>query len=165
MVDMTKESFHINSPVGLIDVEVESGKLTGISYIKSKSANNRSATRLTPAAKKIQQQIKAYFQNGRKKPLVPVKFQRGTDFQQKVWRELMKIKPGKTLSYGSLAEKVNSGPRAVANACRQNPIPIIVPCHRVVSSSGIGGYHGQTRGKFIDIKKTLLAHEGWNGAA
>ena len=92
-----------------------------------------------------------------------VKLQKqGSDFRNKVWTEICKIPSGHVLSYLELADKVESGARAVANACRDNPFPGIIPCHRVVSISGLGGYMGQTSGKFLDIKKKLLAIEHQN---
>lgn len=89
-------------------------------------------------------------------PLIPV----GTDFQKSVWSELSKIPLGETRTYGQIAKKLNSGARAVGNACRRNPIQIIIPCHRVISASDIGGYAGETEGKQLDIKRWLLKHEG-----
>ena len=64
------------------------------------------------------------------------------------------------LTYGEMAKKLDSSPRAVGNACRANPLPIIIPCHRVVSQSGIGGYGGHTEGEVLAIKEWLLHHEG-----
>jgi len=92
----------------------------------------------------------------------------GTQFQQRVWQALLDIPVGKVLTYGQLATKLHSGPRAVANACRHNPLPVIVPCHRVVSAAGIGGYAGDTETiqnseiNFMAIKKWLLVHEKAN---
>ncbi|MCK5190962.1 MAG: MGMT family protein [Methylococcales bacterium] len=83
----------------------------------------------------------------------------GSDFRNKVWAEICKIPVGKVLSYSELASKAGSGARAVANACRDNPFPGIIPCHRVVSVSGLGGYMGQTSGKLFSIKEKLLAIE------
>jgi methylated-DNA-[protein]-cysteine S-methyltransferase len=83
----------------------------------------------------------------------------GTDFQTRVWRAMMAVKPGKPQSYGHLADKLGSSARAVGNACRRNPIPVVIPCHRVVARSGIGGFAGQTRGDMIDYKNWLLEHE------
>jgi len=85
---------------------------------------------------------------------------KGTDFQQSVWAELRKIPLGETRTYGQIAKSLNSSARAVGNACRQNPIQIIIPCHRVISANGIGGYTGETAGKQLDIKRWLLKHEG-----
>ena len=84
----------------------------------------------------------------------------GTLFQKSVWHELTKIPIGQTRTYGEIANKLNSSARAVGNACRKNPIQIIIPCHRVVSAKGLGGYAGKTEGKQIKIKRWLLSHEG-----
>lgn len=83
----------------------------------------------------------------------------GTPYQQRVWRRLQQIPAGEERSYGELATELASCAQAVAGACRANPIPILIPCHRVVSSSGVGGYMGQTTGKAVAIKQWLLQHE------
>ena len=83
-----------------------------------------------------------------------------TPFQRKVWRELKKIPPGKVVTYGALAKKLGTSARAVGNACRKNPIPVVIPCHRVVAAGGIGGYAGDTGGDLLKIKSWLLQHEG-----
>jgi len=84
----------------------------------------------------------------------------GTDFQQSVWRQLQAIPAGEVMTYGEVAKKLGSSARAVGNACRANRIPLIIPCHRVVSASGLGGFAGQRSGYFTDIKRQLLLHEG-----
>lgn len=82
----------------------------------------------------------------------------GTPFQKKVWRAMQKIKPGKTQTYGQLADKLGSGPRAIGGACAANPIPIIVPCHRILGAGKkIGNYSG---GDGSDTKEFLLRLEG-----
>lgn len=86
----------------------------------------------------------------------------GTPFQKKVWDELRKIPPGEVVTYGELAKKLGTSARAVGNACRNNPVPLVVPCHRVVSANGIGGFAGNTQGDWIRIKSWLLQHEGAN---
>ncbi|MDH3354898.1 MAG: methylated-DNA--[protein]-cysteine S-methyltransferase [Chromatiales bacterium] len=83
----------------------------------------------------------------------------GTIYQQRVWDELQKIPLGKTVSYGLISEKLKSSPRAVATACKANPVVLAVPCHRVVSKSGVGGFMGAVEGDEIDIKKWLIKHE------
>lgn len=84
---------------------------------------------------------------------------KGTDFQKRVWAELLKIPPGQTVTYSDLAKKLNSHPRAIGQACRANPLPIQIPCHRVIGKNNLGGYFGQTQGKLLDKKKKLLASE------
>jgi methylated-DNA-[protein]-cysteine S-methyltransferase len=83
----------------------------------------------------------------------------GTVFQYRVWQETCRIPFGERISYGKLAQRVSSAPRAVAQALRRNPIPIIVPCHRVVGACDIGGFGGQRRGIMLHIKQGLLQHE------
>lgn len=83
----------------------------------------------------------------------------GTMFQQRVWRMIAEIPPGRTRSYAEIARDLGSGPRAVANACGANPLPIIVPCHRVVASKGLGGFMQGADGG-LSIKRWLLRHEG-----
>ena len=84
------------------------------------------------------------------------------DFTDKVLKELRKIPYGKTLSYKEVAEKLGkpSASRAVGNACKKNYFPIIIPCHRVISSSGLGGYMGKTGdSRELELKKRLLELE------
>jgi methylated-DNA-[protein]-cysteine S-methyltransferase len=84
----------------------------------------------------------------------------GTDFQRRVWRALQAIPAGQTRTYGELARQLGSGARAVGNACRNNPVSVVVPCHRVVAVSGPGGYSGHMTGAPLRRKRWLLAHEG-----
>lgn len=84
---------------------------------------------------------------------------RGTAFQQRVWQAIAAIPCGRTQTYGELAQALGSAARAVGGACGANPFPLIVPCHRVVSRQGIGGFAGNTGGHQLDVKQWLLAHE------
>ncbi|MEY3141860.1 MAG: hypothetical protein RLY21_353 [Planctomycetota bacterium] len=86
----------------------------------------------------------------------------GTRFQSKVWQACRTIEPGETRTYGWIASELRLRPvhcRAIGNALRANPLPIAVPCHRVVSASGLGGYAGARTGALADIKCRLLAFE------
>lgn len=83
----------------------------------------------------------------------------GSEYRNKVWTGINNIPAGQVLSYRELAKQLGSGARAVANACRDNPFPGIIPCHRVVSVTGLGGYMGKSAGQPIEIKKQLLAIE------
>ncbi|MEN8260992.1 MAG: methylated-DNA--[protein]-cysteine S-methyltransferase [Pseudomonadota bacterium] len=84
----------------------------------------------------------------------------GTLFQRKVWQSLRGIAPGTVMTYAEICHTIGSGARAVGGACRANPYPIIIPCHRVVACGGMGGYAGKTAGFLMDIKRWLLMHEG-----
>ncbi len=87
----------------------------------------------------------------------------GTAFCARVWQALEEIPRGEVRTYGELARQLRTSPRAVAAACRANPYPILIPCHRVVAQAGLGGYCGQLQGAALAIKRWLLHHEGWRG--
>ena len=84
---------------------------------------------------------------------------RGTVFQSRVWQALRQISSGSTLSYGDLAKRLHSAPRAVGQACGANPVPVIIPCHRVLARGGLGGFMNSTGGDPLAIKRWLLEHE------
>jgi methylated-DNA-[protein]-cysteine S-methyltransferase len=108
-------------------------------------------------------QFEAFFQNPQTPfslPLAPV----GTSFQKQVWRLMAAIPPGSVKTYGQLAAELASSPRAVAGACRANPFPIVIPCHRVVAADGLGGYCGAITGPMLAVKGWLLQHEGYEFA-
>jgi len=100
-----------------------------------------------------------YLQNPDKTALTVKLKKQGSLFSNLVWAELCKIPFAETITYSELADRVNSGARAVANACRNNPFPGFIPCHRVVSKSGIGGFMGQKEGESVEIKRHLLTYE------
>jgi len=83
----------------------------------------------------------------------------GSVFQRRVWQALATIPAGKTFTYGALAKKLGTSSRAIGGACRANPVPVVIPCHRVVAAHGIGGYAGHTSGEVLGIKNWLLDHE------
>ena len=83
----------------------------------------------------------------------------GTAFQIKVWSQLQKIAYGQVRTYGEIAKNLKTSPRAVGNACRANPVALLVPCHRVISASGMGGYLGETDDSMVAIKRWLLDRE------
>ena len=112
----------------------------------------------TPLLNRAVHQLNAYFFCGLRHfdlPLAP----HGTAFQRAVWQQMQAIPYGDTRTYGELARWLRSAPRAVGGACGRNPIPIIVPCHRVVASGGLGGYSGDGG---TDTKQWLLELEGWS---
>lgn len=85
--------------------------------------------------------------------------EQGTPYARTVWEALTEIPVGQVMTYSGLAKWLNSGPRAVALACRNNPYPGIIPCHRVVSKSGIGGFMGFKQGEWVRFKQGLLDYE------
>lgn len=91
-------------------------------------------------------------------PVVP----HGTAFQQRVWAAIRAIPPGRSRTYGAIAKDLRTTPRAVGQACGANPLPLIVPCHRVVAATGPGGFAHADSGWLIITKRWLLEREGAN---
>ncbi|HKQ31176.1 MAG TPA: methylated-DNA--[protein]-cysteine S-methyltransferase, partial [Burkholderiales bacterium] len=112
----------------------------------------------TACARDVCRRLTAYFRNPRIRFDLRLRLD-GTPFQKKVWRAMRRIPSGRVMSYGELAHRLKSSPRAIGNACRRNPIPIVVPCHRVVAVGGDGGFMGKRGGRPLVIKRWLLAHE------
>lgn len=160
----SKFTINLSSQVGNLVAEIEAGKLLSLSISADKAVSENKKNISENAedaiqAENIQQQLKNYFSKASpfsSLTLLP----EGTAFQKSVWNELCNIPLGETRTYGDIAKRLHSSARAVGNACRKNPIAIIVPCHRVVSAAGLGGYAGETGGKQLDIKRWLLKHEG-----
>jgi methylated-DNA-[protein]-cysteine S-methyltransferase len=83
----------------------------------------------------------------------------GTPFQRRLWQALCEIPRGRTRTYGDLARELNGEARAVGQACGDNRLPVVIPCHRVVAADGIGGFAHSTGGYLLEAKRWLLAHE------
>lgn len=132
----------IDTPIGLLYLSVDrSGHLLHIG-LNTPPSFIETAERNKYACGEAEQQIKQYFAGTRDSFDLPVKL-RGTDFQRAVWSRLQKQPYGTTISYGELALKIGNrhAARAVGGAVARNPVPIIIPCHRVIRSSGeIGSY-------------------------
>lgn len=143
------------SPLGVLGLVLEpAGALVRLDYLA-----RRAQPYALPAAEPLARQLTAALNAGGPLPdwpLAPV----GTPYQQRVWRALRAIPAGQTVSYGALARRLKSGARAVAAACRANPIPVLIPCHRVVAAAGLGGYDGATAGPQLARKRWLLHREG-----
>jgi methylated-DNA-[protein]-cysteine S-methyltransferase len=148
----------IDSPIGALGIVITDNKLTRIDF--SVKATKTHRTESSKLLQEIITQLNQYFKNPQYRFNLPMQIN-GTDFQKKVWHAMQKIPLGKAESYGEVAKKLNTGPRAIGAACRTNPIPIIIPCHRIVAANHLGGFNGKTSGVAMQIKKWLLAHEGY----
>jgi len=147
----------IKTPFAHLGVRLIDNRLAAIDFIES----NREIKPADDAAVNVCNQIRRYLDDPEAKPGFDILCSfSATPFQNRVWNELKKIPCGKVVTYGELAKKLGTSARAVGNACRQNPVPVVVPCHRVVSATGIGGYAGDTGGDLLKIKSWLLRHEG-----
>jgi methylated-DNA-[protein]-cysteine S-methyltransferase len=155
---MTNETatMPFESPVGRLELECDGDVLIGVWLPNERRHGRRDVDDIPPVLKDTASQLEEYFAGERRSFDVPMELD-GTGFQREVWSELARIPYGETISYGELARRVGrpSAPRAVGQANGRNPIPIIVPCHRVLASNGIGGYGGG-----LDLKRALLAIEG-----
>ncbi len=107
----------------------------------------------------VRARLDRYFADGRVGIELPLNLA-GTAFQRRVWAALQRIPAGETTTYGALAEELGTGARAIGQACRNNPCPIVVPCHRVVARQGLGGFAGDRSGRRLAVKRWLLRHEG-----
>ena len=145
---MPQLSFH--SPIGDLTVSEEAGVIVAIDWGWGRDQTP------TPLLKKAVKQLNAYFDGKCQQFDLPLRPQ-GSAFQRRVWRAMMKIPYGKTRSYGDIAARVKTSARAVGTACGCNPIPIIIPCHRVTASHGLGGYTGEGG---VGTKTALLTLEG-----
>jgi methylated-DNA-[protein]-cysteine S-methyltransferase len=146
----------LDSPLGRLGIRLPAGCLASVDFLPDTVPLLAPGTLI---AQRVAAEFEAYFgdaQQGFSIPLVPA----ATPFQQRVRTALRAIPTGQTRRYGELAAQLVSGARAVGNACRRNPLPIVVPCHRVVAVSGIGGYAGHTAGPELRRKLWLLEHEG-----
>ncbi|KDB10510.1 methylated-DNA/protein-cysteine methyltransferase [Burkholderia sp. lig30] len=147
----------IDAPFGKVGIRADASVVREIVYLPE---SVRSVDPDTPLAKRAAQQIERYFESAAATfdlPLADV----GTAFQHRVWDAICDIPPGVVLTYGQVAKAVGSAPRAVGQACGANYFPLVIPCHRVVASGGIGGFaNHDDDGYFLKVKRWLLAHEG-----
>ena len=143
----------LDTPIGLIEISEENDAIVSINYLDEPIEIKQDKSYYL---NKAITQLKEYFNGERKQfdlKLVP----HGTDFQKEVWKELLKIPYGKTKSYLEIANAIGDpgASRAIGNANNKNPIPIIIPCHRVIGASGkLTGYAGG-----LHRKDWLLNHE------
>lgn len=140
----------IDSPIGRLTISASEAAIASIAWADDPQGEPNGL--LLEACR----QLKAYF-DGRLTafdlPLMPA----GSAFDQRVWAAMQQIPYGQTRRYGELAMAVGSAPRAIGGACGRNPIPIVIPCHRVLASGGLGGYSG---GAGLVTKQRLLGLEG-----
>lgn len=148
-----KHTAVIDSPVGKMKLVADAVGLTSIQFLDSEEILSEE---IPNALEEVVKQLEEYF-DGKRRDFNLRLSPQGTDFQKRVWRELEKIPFGKTVSYKHIATRLGDPKviRAAASANGKNPIPIIIPCHRVIGSDGsLTGYAGG-----LYRKKWLLEHE------
>ncbi|MAA98901.1 MAG: cysteine methyltransferase [Stappia sp.] len=146
----TGRVIHVESPVGLLEVEERDGAIVRLGWDATRDASP------SPLLEEAAAQLRAYFAGERTVfdlPLAP----RGSDFHQAVFARMLAIPFGETRTYGEIAKALGTHGQPVGQACGANPVPVIIPCHRILSANGLGGYSG--RGG-LDTKIALLRLEG-----
>ena len=143
----------MHAPIGDLTISVEDNMIVSLDWGWAQEQNTNT---LLQDAKS---QLDDYFDGLRKNfdlPLEPP----GTKFQQRVWSMMEQIPYGKTITYGEIAKALGSSARAVGMACGANPIPVIIPCHRVVAANDMGGYSGdggvKTKRALLHLERVLL---------
>jgi len=143
-------SLSISSPVGNLVIDETDNAIVSIRWADERTGNG------SPLLAEAARQLDAYFARKLSEfdlPLRPA----GTEFETRVWDAMQDIPYGETRCYGDLAAATHSAPRAVGRACGRNPIPIVIPCHRVLGKGWMGGYSGSGG---LTTKQALLALEG-----
>ena len=149
----------IEFPKMKVAVATREGRVSGIRYLPPATAVQAPASEL---AERAARQLERYREDPDARFDLPLLIE-GTDFQRRVWEIMCGIPRGRTLTYGEVARKMGDGAfdaaRVVGQACGDNKLPIVIPCHRVVGADGIGGFSHTTDGYLIEVKRWLLMHE------
>ena len=144
-------------PCAVLGIRTYAEQVVGVEFLP---LSTRTLSPREAFTREVCAQIAAYVQDAHFTFDLPL-LSPGSSHQRNVWQALLAIPSGATLTYGALAEKISSSPRAVGGACGDNPIPLFIPCHRVVAKNGTGGFMHQASGDPLNIKAWLLKHEGW----
>ncbi|KIC21978.1 methylated-DNA--[protein]-cysteine S-methyltransferase [Leisingera sp. ANG-Vp] len=142
-------SASLETPVGALSVTERDGAIVRLAW-------SAEATGHTALLEQALAQLRAYFAGELTVFDLPLHVE-GSDFQRAVCDAMLAIPFGDTRTYGDIAKDLKAPPQPVGNACGGNPIPVIIPCHRVLSATGLGGFSGQGG---VETKVALLKHEG-----
>ena len=145
----------IEFPKMKVAVRTREERVAEISYLPPHVATRTPANTL---AARAAEQLAQYRENPNTQFDLPLLVE-GTEFQRRLWDALCEIPRGKTLTYGELAQRLGVDARAIGQACGDNRLPIVIPCHRVVAADGIGGFAHATGGYLVEAKRWLLMHE------
>ncbi len=148
----------VPAPFGHIGIRTEAGSVRELVYLpphfSEKIAQNTTAALAA-------EQVQSYLLNPDFCFSLPLQ-EAGTEYQRRVWKAIAAIPRGTVLTYGQVAKLIGSAPRAVGQACGANWFPLVIPCHRVTATGGLGGFsnHDDENGFHLSVKRWLLAHEG-----
>jgi methylated-DNA-[protein]-cysteine S-methyltransferase len=150
----------LHSPVGDLTISEEDGAIVALDWGWGRDQTE------TPLLVRARAQLHEYFDGARTEfdlPLAPA----GTDYQRRVWAALCRIPAAATRTYADIAREAGGSPRSVGGANGRNPIPILIPCHRVLATGGIGGYSGgdglPTKCYLLDLESRAVAGGGKQG--
>jgi len=146
----------IATPLCRLAIESRDGCLHALTFVDADTPLRAVAAGSFEA--EVARQLAAYFDDPRHVFTLPLHVV-GTPFQRRVWEAIARVPLGETRRYQDLAREIGSVARAVGGACGRNPLPIIVPCHRVVAAAGPGGFNRGRERDMLDIKRGLLLHE------
>jgi methylated-DNA-[protein]-cysteine S-methyltransferase len=158
MPDARAFSAKLKTPFAVLGIRTAAGAVTGVSYLP---AGERAMAPTDAIAERACRQLERYLADPQFRFTVSLA-PKGTEFRRRVWDALATIPVGESRTYGEMARRLATAPRAIGGACGANPIALVIPCHRVVGSQGaLGGFMGVTDGDPIAIKRWLLTHEGY----
>lgn len=151
----------VEAPFGGFGIRTEAGAVRELVYLPKSFGNKEPVDAFSEQAAR---QVERYLADPDFRFTLPLA-EAGTAFQRRVWDAICAIPRGEVLTYGQVARQIRSAPRAVGQACGANWFPIIIPCHRVTASAGLGGFsnHDDADGFHLGVKRWLLAHEGVEG--
>ena len=145
----------VEFPKMKVGVRTRDERVVEIRYLPPHTAAQPPRSALAALAK---EQLEAYRQNPDAKFDLPLVVE-GTDLERAVWDAMCAIPRGRTRTYGELGRELGADPRAIGQACGDNRLPIVIPCHRVVAADGLGGFAHATSGYLLEVKRWLLMHE------
>jgi methylated-DNA-[protein]-cysteine S-methyltransferase len=145
----------MSAPFGKLGIRCSDTDLLGIEFLPQ---STKLQAPVGAMAQTICAELQAYLADPQHEIDLPFELD-GTHHQCNVWQAMLDIPSGQTRSYGELAAGIGSSAQAVGQACGSNPIPLVIPCHRVVGKKGLGGFMHRADEDALDIKRWLLAHE------
>jgi methylated-DNA-[protein]-cysteine S-methyltransferase len=138
-----------------VGVRTRDERLVEIRYLPPSTRTVEPANALAAKAKA---QLEAYRENPDAKFDLPLVVE-GSELERAVWDAMCAIPRGRTRTYGELARELGADARAIGQACGENRLPILIPCHRIVAADGLGGFAHATSGYLLEVKRWLLMHE------
>lgn len=145
----------VDAPFGAVAIDIDGAFITGLRFVQAVEP----VRPICDLAGEAADQLGRYFKDPDFRFNLPIKIL-GTPFQVRVWEAIAAIPCSKTRTYGELARALDAPARAVGQACGDNRLPIVIPCHRVVSADGLGGFAHASGGFPTTVKRWLLEHEG-----